>query len=358
MSPGEPSSGPRGPTPRRRAGPRNHDPTVPAEPRPGKPRPSLSASSPGRHRARLPRDPPSLGPKSTGRPETVPGAAPKGPSRHWPAARADRESTAPRTCVTNSELPERVRACGHREVISEAPPGRMGRALLPSPGKGHTPLGSEATAGRAPGTCRPLSQQRPARTRGYLTQSVGEEEGPVRLCPHRGACPPPVRSRPDLLASRSVEAGAQGRRGGGRAGTAPACRGDPHLPQAGQAAPAPGEGGEDWAGGSGSHWAQRRRSGASCLGGAWVGGLPAPGLGADGAAGMGKPFLSPSPPTASGAGCQQQPLCKGQNARSLGFAGPTAALLHILLAFWGFPRVLLATLRRRKSPGAWGGSVG
>uniref|UniRef100_M3Z719 Uncharacterized protein n=1 Tax=Mustela putorius furo TaxID=9669 RepID=M3Z719_MUSPF len=223
--------------------PRPHDPTVPAEPRPGRPRPSLSASAPGRHRARLPRDPLSPGPKSTGRPETVPGAATKGPPRHRPAATANGQSAAPRTCVTNLELPERVRACRHREVISESRPGRMGRALLPSPGKGDAlglprpqpellgqtdrpPRLHRPSRHRPPGTCHPLSQQSPARTRGYLALSVGEEEGPVGLHPRRGACPSPLRSppRPACQLLRGGWSTGEERGVRRRAGTAPACR--------------------------------------------------------------------------------------------------------------------------------------
>ncbi|XP_027953123.1 basic proline-rich protein-like, partial [Eumetopias jubatus] len=124
LSPGEPSSGPCGPTPRRRRDvPRSHDPGVPAEGRPGKPRPGLSASAPRRRRARLPRDPRSWGSNSTGRPQTVPGAAAEGPPWHCPAARASGESTAPGTCVTDSELPSESQRVIAKSSLSPSPEG-------------------------------------------------------------------------------------------------------------------------------------------------------------------------------------------------------------------------------------------
>ena len=102
------------------------------------------------------------------------------------------------------------------------------------------------------GACHHLSHQSPARTRGHLTPSL-KKRGLLVCTPTKG--PAPLRSPPPPTCQ--LHGGGwrarEGRGGAGRAGATPVCtESDPYLPQAGQAAPTPGEG-ED-TGGRGAAW--------------------------------------------------------------------------------------------------------
>lgn len=283
-------------------------PQSPTEVRPSKPRPGLPASAPRRCRA----SPPPAAPRPTVLGFRKHTAAPDGarschqsPPPVLPGSDSQGEKHHPQNLCDKFRA-ERVRAC-HREVISESQPGKMGRALLrgkemPLGSRGHSGssfAGLTAAPPPAPppapyplqaGACHHLSHQSPARTRGHLTPSL-KKRGLLVCTPTKG--PAPLRSPPPptcQLHGGGWRAG-EGRGGAGRAGATPVCtESDPYLPQAGQAAPTPGEGEDTGGGGSMGPLGGDSGGPEPPATQAWVGASQLSGVGAERAAGMGKSF--------------------------------------------------------------------